>query len=174
MSNLGEDLPSNEVLGFRSKLNIFREMKSLSPVHNLPIRVMGLFGAERRPTNLTFKHNSSKTPPVAVKRVAITSENFWSNVIWSPHSGVRHDSSRLPPIIDNSSVAYCKIDLVKIHRIPITLLAGRVARALLQELLIVGVVMESIETSGQAKVSKLDMTSTIKKNVIRFNVAAYR
>jgi hypothetical protein len=34
--------------------------------------------------------------------------------------------------------------------------------------------MEFMETRGQTEVGKLDMASTIKKNIIRFNVAAYR
>jgi hypothetical protein len=137
--------PSYKVLRFRSKLNIFREVKSLTPVDNLSIRVMSLFCTKRWPANLTFKHNCSKTPPVTVEGVPIAAEDLWSDIIWGTHGRIRHDSSRLSPVIDGGTVAYSKIDLIKIDRITIPCSAS-VAWLALQKLLIIRIVMESVES----------------------------
>src|SRR3569833_1024397 len=72
--NWEADIPSNEILSRNTQLNIIREVQALSPVHNLPIGIVAVLGAERRPTNETFEHDGAERPPVAVKGVAVTGE----------------------------------------------------------------------------------------------------
>lgn len=110
----GVFIPSNEIFGFRSKLNILREVEIRTPGDNLSICVMGIFGTERRPSDLTFEHDRTETPPIAIIGITMSTENFWSNIIGCTNSRVSHDSSRLSPVIDNASVANCEVDLVKI------------------------------------------------------------
>ena len=104
---------------------------------------MGIFSTERRPANLTLKHNRSKTPPVTVMRVAMTAENLRSNIIWSANSGIGHESPGLSPVIDYTTVADSKVDLVKIYGIAICGFAG----FSLEEALVVRIVVELVETS---------------------------
>jgi hypothetical protein len=63
----------------------------------------------------------------------MTSEDLWSNVVGSSNSGVSHNSTRLSPIVDSTSVADGKVDLVEVDRITIPRLVGLA----LEELLVV-------------------------------------
>jgi hypothetical protein len=113
-------LPSNEVLGLRSKLNVLRKVKSLAPVDNLAICVMCFLGAERRPTNLTFEHDRAQTPPITVERITIAAEDLGSYVVRCANGRVRHDTTRLSPVIDRTTIADRQVDLVKVDRIAVT------------------------------------------------------
>ena len=63
---VSRNLPSDEVLRLGSKLDVVREVEGCPPVDNLSVSVRCLFSAERWPSDLAFKHNGSKTPPVTV------------------------------------------------------------------------------------------------------------
>jgi hypothetical protein len=123
-------------------LNIFREVKRLAPVDDLSVGIMGIFSTERRPADLTFKHNRTKTPPVAVVRVAVTAEDLRSNVVRSTNSGISHESPGLSPIIDHATIADSKVDLVKIDGITVCGSTG----LSLKEAGIVRIVVELVET----------------------------
>lgn len=62
-------LPSDQILSIRTKLDVFWEVQGLAPVYDLTVGVMGVFGTERWPANLTLEHDRTKTPPIAVGRV---------------------------------------------------------------------------------------------------------
>lgn len=109
----GTYIPSNEILCFWAKLNILREVEGLSPVDNLSVGIMGIFGTERRPADLTFKHDRTQTPPVTVCRVTSTGENFRRNVVRSTNCGIGHNTTRFSPIVDNASIADSQVNLVE-------------------------------------------------------------
>lgn len=153
------NLPSDEVLRLGSKLDIVGEVKGCAPVDNLSVGVRCLFGAERWPSDLAFKHNGSQTPPVTVVRVTMPTENFRSNIIGCTDGGVCHNTSRSTPVVNDSSVADRQIDLVEINRVAVARLWRRLT---LQKLLVVGVVMEAMEASRQAEIGELNMSAPIK------------
>jgi len=73
----------------------------------------------------------------------MSSEDLRSNVIRCTNSGISHNSAGLSPVVDGTSIADGKVDLVEIDRITISRLVGLA----LQELLIVRIVVEFMETS---------------------------
>ena len=80
---------------------------------------MGILCTKRGPSNLTFEHNRSKTPPVAVVRITMTAEDLGRNIVRSADSRVCHHSSGLSPIIDDTAVADSEINLVETDGIPV-------------------------------------------------------
>src|SRR5688572_17201712 len=73
---LESDIPPDQVLGLDTQSDIIGEVQSLSPVHDLTVRVVAVLGAERRPANKALEHNRSEGPPIAVERVTMASENL--------------------------------------------------------------------------------------------------
>jgi hypothetical protein len=102
---------------------------------------MSIFSAEWRPSNLTFKHDRTQTPPITVLAVAMTTEDFRGNIIGSTDSGIRHDSPRLSPVINDTPVTYSKVDLIEVYGIAMLRLAG----LSLEKILVVCIVMELME-----------------------------
>ena len=94
-------------------------------------------------------------------------ENFRSNIIRCTDSGVRHNTPRSTPVVNDSSVADRQIDLVEINGVAVTRLWRRLA---LQKLLVIRVVMEAMEASRQAEIGELDMSATVKQDVVRLDV----
>lgn len=92
---------------------------------------------------MTFEHNRTETPPVTIVRVAVTAENFRSNVVGSTNSGISHESSGLSPIIDDTTIANSKVDLIKVDGIAVCGFTG----LSLKEARVVGIVVEFVETS---------------------------
>jgi hypothetical protein len=109
----------------------------LTPVDDLSIRIMSILSTERRPADLTFKHDGTQAPPIAVLSLTMTAEDFGGNVVRSANSRVGHKSTRLSPVIDNTSVTNSEIDLIKIDRVAI----ARTVGLSLKQVLIVRVVM---------------------------------
>lgn len=72
-----------------SKRIVFREIERLLPAYNLAIGIVGVFGAEWRPTDETLKHNGAHGPPIAAERVALAGKDFGGYVIRCPNSRVR-------------------------------------------------------------------------------------
>lgn len=103
----GQHVPSDEILSLRSQLDVIGKVQALAPSDNFVVRVMPVFGTERRPTNQTLKHDGSKRPPVTVEAVAMASENFRGDIIGCSDGRVGHQSPRPPPIIDLGPVADC-------------------------------------------------------------------
>jgi hypothetical protein len=77
-------------------------------------------------------------------------------------------SSRLSPRIDKSAIADGKVDLlVQGDRVPISRL---VALIRLHQRLIVRIFMPLLSASGQTKICQLDMTTTVQKDIVGFDV----
>jgi hypothetical protein len=112
-------LPANEVLGLGTKRDIVREVQRLAPVYDLPVRIVAILGAEWWPADETLEHDGSEGPPIAVKRIAVLSEDLGCNVIRRADSRVRHQPTRSPPVVDNATVAHSQVDLVNCNRVPI-------------------------------------------------------
>jgi len=96
----------------------------LAPVDNLSVCVMSILSTERRPADLTLKHDRTKTPPVAILSVTMSAEDLWCDVVWSANRGICHNTSRLAPIVNYSTVTNSEIDLIEIDRVAITRSAG--------------------------------------------------
>lgn len=94
----------------------------MGPVHNLAVRVMWIFGAERRPTDKTFKHDCSYRPPVAAEIITLATEDLRSNVVWGTDGGVGHDTTGFAPCIDLATIANSQVDLIQGNRVSITCL----------------------------------------------------
>lgn len=98
------NLPSNQILRLGAQLDVLGKVERLSPVHDLPVGIVCVLSTERWPSNLTFKHDRTQTPPIAVLGVSMTAENFRRNVIRGTNRRVSHHSPRLSPIVDDTSV----------------------------------------------------------------------
>lgn len=96
-------------------------------------------------------------------------EDLRRDIIRGSNSRICHQSSGSSPVINNGSVANGKVNLVEGNRVPISPWSRRLA---LQELLVVVVVVQLVETSRQAKVSELNMATPIEKDVVRLDIAA--
>ena len=137
-------IPSNEVLSVRAKLDILWEVQSLAPVDDLTVGVVSILSTEWWPSDLTLKHNRTQTPPITIIGIAMTSENLWCNVIRSTNCGVSHNSARLSPIVDNTTIANRQVDLVQADRVTVVWLVAGLA---LQQLLVVRVIVKPMESS---------------------------
>jgi hypothetical protein len=115
----------------------------LAPVNDLAIRIVSILSTERGPSNLALEHNRTQAPPIAILTVTVAAEDFWSNVIRSTDSRIRHNPTRLSPIIDHASVAHSKVYLVKVDRVPVSWSAG----LSLEQLLVIGIVMQLVKAS---------------------------
>lgn len=148
---------------------LFWEVKGLTPIYNLTVRIVCVLGAERGPADKAFEHDSTDGPPIACERVSLSAEDFRSDVVRGTNSRVGENSTiRFSPCLGNApTIANGEIDLVKINGIPILLFARGCS---LQEVLVVGVVVLRMESSRQTEVSELDMASTIKEDVVWLDV----
>ena len=139
----------------------------MAPVDDLTVGVVSILSTERGPSNLALEHDRTQAPPITILTVTMTTEDFRSNVVRSTNGGISHDSTRLSPIIDDASIAYSEVDLVKVDRVAV----GRSSRLSLKKLLVVGTIMQLMKASRQTEISELDMSTTIEQNVVRFDVA---
>lgn len=136
-------LPSNQILRLHAQCNIIREVQALPPVDNLAVCIVTVLGTEWRPAHQALEHDRSQAPPIAVKAIAVTSENLRGNVVRRSDGGVRHQSSAPSPVVDLSTVRHGQVDLVKGNRVAV----AWSVRLALQELLIVVVIVELVEAS---------------------------
>lgn len=104
---------------------------------------MTVLGTERRPANQTLEHDGTQRPPIAIERVALARKDLRGDVVGRADGGVSHDPTGLPPVVDLRPVAYSKVDLVNGYRVPV----ARSARLALEQLLVVVVVVQLMETS---------------------------
>ena len=82
------------------------------PVHDLPIRIVWLLSAERRPTDQALEHDRPNTPPVATKIVPLAAENLGCNVVWRTDGRIGELTPRLAPGIDLVAIGHRELDLV--------------------------------------------------------------
>jgi hypothetical protein len=127
---------------------------------------MSILSTERGPSNLTLKHDRTQAPPVTIRSVTVATENFWSYVVRGSDGRIRHNSPRLSPIIDHAAVAYSKVDLVKVDGIAI----GGTARLSLEQLLVVGIVMQLMKASRQTEISKFDVSTPVKQDIVWLDI----
>lgn len=137
----GGGLRANQTFGFSAERDFVREVQGVGPVNDLTVRIVGVFGAERGPTDQAFEHNGPHGPPVAAEGIASAAKDLRCDVIWSAHRGICHNAARLAPGVDLNPIADGQVDLVKRDRVPVARLAGRP----LQQLLVVGVLMLGME-----------------------------
>ena len=57
IKEIGQTIPFDEILGLGAELLVRREVQVPRPVHNLPVRVVRLLGAERWPADQTLEHD---------------------------------------------------------------------------------------------------------------------
>lgn len=79
--------------GSFAEYNVFRKVESFTPIDDLSVRIMRVFGAERRPANETFEHDGSDRPPVAGEGVSFAGKDFRCNVVGGSDSRVSHDAT---------------------------------------------------------------------------------
>lgn len=159
-------IPSDQVFRLGTQLDVLREIERLPPVDNLAVCIMCILSTEGGPSNLTFEHDRTQTPPITVLSIAMTTEDFWGYVIRSTDSRIGHDSPGFSPVIDDTSIADCQVDLVQVYRVSV----GRSTRLSLEKLLVVGVVMKLVKAGRQTKVGELDVSTTVQQDVVGFDV----
>lgn len=162
---------TDKILSLSTKLDVVWEMKGLAPVDDLAVGVMLVLGAERGPSDLALEHNRAQGPPIAVEGVTGAGEDLWCDVVWSSDGGVGHDAARFTPVVDDSAVADGQVDLVEVDRHAVPSLVCWLSR-LGEKLSVIGVVMHLVETCRQSEIGQLDVSATIKQDVVRLNVTA--
>jgi hypothetical protein len=88
----------------------------------------------------------------------MTCEDLGGDIVWRADSGVSHQSSRSSPVVNLRSVADREINLINGNRISVT----RAVRAALQKLLVIVVIVQTVEPSGETEVSQLYVTATVQ------------
>lgn len=162
---------ADEILSLSTKLDVVWEVEGLAPVDDLAVGVVLVLGAERWPSDLALKHNRTQGPPIAVEGVAGAGEDLWCDVVWSSDGGVGHDATRFTPVVDDGAVADGQVDLVEVYGHAVARLVCWLSW-LGEKLSVVGVVMHLVETSRQSEIGQLDVSATIKQDVVRLNVTA--
>ena len=161
--------PGRGSAGIRWESEIVGEVEVLFPVDDFAVGVVGVFGAERGPAYEAFEHNCAYGPPIATIGVALAAEDFWSNVVWSPHCRVGEDTARLAPGVNLAAVADCEVDLVEGDGLAVFALLILV-RAGLEEFLVVGIVVFFEEAGREAEIGKFDVAAIVEKDVVRLDV----
>ena len=150
------------------KDNLVREVEAISPVDDLAVGIGGFLSTEWGPSDQAFEHNSANRPPIAEISVALAVENLRRNVVGSTDSGVCHCTTRFTPSVDLTTVRDSQVDrFIEEPRVAIFVLG---VGGIFEQLLIVGIVMLLLHTSGQAEIRKFDMTTTIQENIIGFDI----
>lgn len=163
--------PPDEVLGLGTKLLVGREVEVAGPVYDLAVGVVRLLSAERRPADKALEHDGTDGPPIAAVVVTLSTEDLGSDVVGCTDSGVRQLTTGLAPAVDLCTVADRELDLIDGDRVAVVAIRGlrRVAR---KELLIVGRLVFLMETGRKTEVSELNVSATVEKDVVGFNVTA--
>ena len=130
-----KDVPPDKVLGIGAQLLVRREMQMPRPVDDLPIRIMRLLCAERRPSNQALKHDGPQTPPITPKVVALAGKDLRRNVIRCTDSRVRKLATRLAPRVDLLAVRDGELDLVEVDGLAVVAVGSVFAAC--EELLVV-------------------------------------
>ena len=131
-----DSVPSNEVLSFRPKLLVRREVQMTRPIDNLAIGIVRLLSTERWPSYQTLEHNGPHTPPIAPKVIPLPAKDLRRNIIWRSHGGVGELPTGFAPGVDLVAVGDCELDLVDADGVAVLL--HRFRAALRHQLLVVG------------------------------------
>jgi hypothetical protein len=108
-----KNLPADEVLCLGANLLVRGEVQVSWPIDNLAVGIVRLLCAERRPADQTFEHDCANTPPIAAVVVALSTEDFGSDVIGGTNSRVCKLTARLAPGVDLMAVADSQLNLVE-------------------------------------------------------------
>lgn len=95
-------------------------------------------------------------------------EDLGGNVIRGTDGRVSQLTARLAPRIHLSTVADCELDLIKGDGLAVVTWVFGLA---VDQLLVVRLIVFFVEAGGKSKVGKFDVTATIQKDVIWFDVA---
>lgn len=87
------NVPADEMTSSFAEYNVFRKVESFAPVDDFAVRIMRVFGAERRPADETLEHDGSNRPPVAGEGVSFAGEDFRCNVVGCSDSRIGHDAT---------------------------------------------------------------------------------
>ena len=136
--------------------HLWRELQSFSPVHHLPVGFLRGFWAEGRVANEHLEHDDPQGPPVTALVIASLQEHLWSYVVRGPHRGVGQGSPFAFP-------SFCSS--LGIHRI-----VCEVGGLDLWKISVVFSPVGFLQSCAQTKVRKLDVTSSIKEEVVWFDV----
>lgn len=96
-------------------------------------------------------------------------EDLGGDVVWRSDGGVSHQPSRSSPVVNLRSVADCEVNLVYGNRSSVTRAVG----ATLQKLLVVVIIVQTVESRGETKVSQLDVTTTVQQDVVGLDVTVF-
>ena len=138
--------------------DVFREVEGVLPVDDLAVRIVRIFGTERRPADETLEHNCASRPPVAGEGVALAAENLRGDVVRRSDSRVSHDATGFTPGIDLGAVANGEVDLVEGDRVAV---AGPIGGAF-EELLVVRILVLCMESSRQTEIGELDVATAVE------------
>ena len=156
------------MLRLRAEGDVVREVERLAPVDNLPIRVVAVLGTERRPADQTLEHDGTQRPPITVEGVALAREDLGRDVVGRTDGRVGHHTARFPPIIDLRPVADREVDLIDGDRISVS---GPV-RLALQELLVIVVIVQFVESGGETEISELDVASPVEQDIVGLDITS--
>ena len=89
-------------------------------------------------------------------------ENLRCDVVRCTNGGVCHESSRPAPVVDLRTVADCEVDLIDGDGAAIPRTVGFP----LEQLLIVIVIVQLVETGGQTEIGQLHVATTVQEDVV--------
>ena len=94
-------------------------------------------------------------------------EDFRRNIIRSSNSRVGHGTTGLSPGVDLSTVGYREVNrIIKVTRVAVPILGSRV----LEKILVISVIVGLFASGRETKIGKLDVTTTVKQDVVGFDV----
>lgn len=140
------------------------------PVDNLAIRLVRLVGTERGPANQALEHDGANGPPIAAVVVTPATEDLRGDVVGRSDRRIGKLTTGLSPFVDLSAVANSELDLVKGDRVAV--LAVGLLGVTAEQLLVVGSFVLLVETRGETKVGKLDVSTAVEEDVVGFDVTA--
>lgn len=144
------DERANKVLSLSTELDVIREMQGLTPVDDLAVSIILLLGAEGWPADLAFEHDRAEGPEVAVVAVSVSLKDLRGNVIWCSDRGVSHQATGFSPVVDHGAVGDCHVDLLEVDGHAV--FGFRRSGLGVKQRGVVGVVVEFLETGGEAEV----------------------
>lgn len=129
---------------------------------------MRFLGAERRPADQALEHDGTDTPPITSKVVTLTGEDLRSNIIRSTNGGVSELTARFAPGVDLVAVTDGELDLIDAYRLAVC--SAWACAGVGHELLVVRSVVFLVEAGGETEISQLDVSTTVEKDVVGFDV----
>lgn len=156
------------MLRLGTELLIRRKVQIPLPIYDLPVCIVRLLCAERRPADQTLEHDRAYTPPIAPEIVTLSTKNLRRDVVGRAHCRVGELTPRLAPSVDLVAIGDGELDLV--DRDGIAVLADGFRSCCRHELLVVGSRVLFGETGGKTEVRELDVSTAVQKYIVRFDV----